>query len=145
MLTLFDYDQAVSESLALKQKIFAALATHCSPTAILASNTSSISLTKIAAAAIPAGSTERTASLASASRVIGQHYFNPVPVMKLVEIIPALQTSQDTIDRATQFAIAMGKEVTVSRDDPGFISNRLLMPFINEVRLLTKFRSSLPH
>lgn len=55
--------------------------------------------------------------------------------MTLCEIIPALQTSQETVDRATKFAIAMGKEITVSKDTPGFISNRLLMPFINEVRI----------
>ncbi|CAG7854644.1 SubName: Full=Probable 3-hydroxybutyryl-CoA dehydrogenase {ECO:0000313/EMBL:CCA76825.1} [Serendipita indica DSM 11827] len=69
---------------------------------------------------------------ASAARVVGLHFFNPVPVMKLVELIPALQTSQETLDRARAFAVACGKEVTVSKDVPGFISNALLMPFINE-------------
>jgi 3-hydroxybutyryl-CoA dehydrogenase len=101
--------EAVSEHLPLKQKIFADLATYLPSHAILASNTSSISLTTIAAAAIPAGSKDLTASLPYASRVVGFHFFNPVPVMKLgelrareresgltkwitVELIPALQT-----------------------------------------------------
>ncbi|KAK4705541.1 hypothetical protein P7C70_g649, partial [Phenoliferia sp. Uapishka_3] len=127
--------QAVSESLPLKQKIFAQLATHLSPTAILASNTSSISLSKIAASAIPLSSNATSASLESASRVVGFHFFNPVPVMKLVELIPALQTSNSVLERARSFAVAMGKTVTVSTDTPGFVSNRLLMPFINEAIL----------
>ena len=68
----------------------------------------------------------------SISRVVGLHFFNPVPVMFLVEIIAALQTSPEVVQRATQFAISMGKEITVSKDTPGFISNRVLMPFLNE-------------
>lgn len=68
----------------------------------------------------------------STSRVVGLHFFNPVPVMSLVEIIAALQTSPEVVQRATQFAISMGKEITVSKDTPGFISNRVLMPFLNE-------------
>mgnify|MGYP001562231196 FL=1 len=127
--------EAVSESLALKQIIFASLATHLPPHAILASNTSSISLSKIAAAAIPASSKALTATADFSSRVVGFHFFNPVPVMKLVELIPALQTSPDTLERARKFAVAMGKTVTVSKDTPGFVSNRLLMPFINEAIL----------
>jgi len=125
--------EAVSESLPLKQSIFASFAAELKPEAILATNTSSISITKIAASAIPAGVTPASQEgKESAGRVVGLHFFNPVPVMKLVELISALQTSQQTLDRARAFAIACGKEVTVSKDVPGFVSNALLMPFINE-------------
>ncbi|KDQ56409.1 hypothetical protein JAAARDRAFT_36576 [Jaapia argillacea MUCL 33604] len=125
--------EAVSENLGLKQKIFTELSAECRPDAILASNTSSISITKIASATIPQGQTAASeAGQKSASRVVGLHFFNPVPVMKLVEIIAALQTSEATLNRAQNFAIACGKEVTTSKDVPGFVSNALLMPFINE-------------
>jgi len=125
--------EAVSESLPLKQSIFASFAAELRPDAILASNTSSISITKIAAATVPAGTSAASdAGKASAGRVVGLHFFNPVPVMKLVELISALQTTPETLDRARAFAIACGKEVTTSKDVPGFVSNALLMPFINE-------------
>ncbi|KAF8150517.1 3-hydroxyacyl-CoA dehydrogenase [Mycena galopus ATCC 62051] len=125
--------EAVSESLPLKQSIFASFAAELRPDAILASNTSSISITKIAAAAVPAGASAASeAGKASAGRVVGLHFFNPVPVMKLVELISALQTTPETLDRARAFAVACGKEVTTSKDVPGFVSNALLMPFINE-------------
>ncbi|KAJ7270126.1 3-hydroxyacyl-CoA dehydrogenase [Mycena haematopus] len=125
--------EAVSESLPLKQSIFASFAAELRPDAILASNTSSISITKIAAAAIPAGASAASdAGKASAGRIVGLHFFNPVPVMKLVELISALQTTPETLDRARAFAVACGKEVTTSKDVPGFVSNALLMPFINE-------------
>ncbi|EIM80730.1 uncharacterized protein STEHIDRAFT_142638 [Stereum hirsutum FP-91666 SS1] len=125
--------EAVSEKLDLKQNIFGDLSAQLGPDAILATNTSSISITKIAAATIPQGQTAASeAGKKSASRVVGLHFFNPVPVMKLVEIISALQTSPQTLDRARSFAIACGKEVTTSQDVPGFVSNALLMPFINE-------------
>ncbi|KAJ6497489.1 3-hydroxyacyl-CoA dehydrogenase [Mycena sanguinolenta] len=125
--------EAVSESLPLKQSIFASFAKELRPDAILASNTSSISITKIAAAAVPADvSAASDAGKASAGRVVGLHFFNPVPVMKLVELISALQTTPETLDRARGFAVACGKEVTISKDVPGFVSNALLMPFINE-------------
>ncbi|KAF9494145.1 hypothetical protein BDN71DRAFT_1449226 [Pleurotus eryngii] len=125
--------EAVSESLPLKQAIFASLAAEINPNAILATNTSSISITKIAASAVP-----KDVSAASeegkkiAGRVVGLHFFNPVPVMKLVELISALQTTPDVLNRARSFAVACGKEVTTSKDVPGFVSNALLMPFINE-------------
>ncbi|SCV67070.1 BQ2448_5716 [Microbotryum intermedium] len=123
--------EAVSENLSLKEKIFAELAQTTPAHAILASNTSSISLTKIAAAAGP-----------RAVQTVGFHFFNPVPVMKLVELIPAIQTSTETLAEARSFAEAMGKTVSVSKDSPGessFISNALLMPYINEaVTLLSK-------
>ncbi|KZT22516.1 hypothetical protein NEOLEDRAFT_1137987 [Neolentinus lepideus HHB14362 ss-1] len=125
--------EAVSENLSLKQKIFSSLSSECRPDAILASNTSSISITKIAASTIPEGqSAASELGKQSAARVVGLHFFNPVPVMKLVELISALQTSTDTLERSRAFAIACGKEVTVSKDVPGFVSNALLMPFINE-------------
>ncbi|KAH8115302.1 3-hydroxyacyl-CoA dehydrogenase [Phellopilus nigrolimitatus] len=125
--------EAVSENLSLKQKIFAELAREIQLGAILATNTSSISVTKIAAATLPPGvSAASEQGKANASRVLGLHFFNPVPVMKLVELIPALQTNETYVDRARDFAIACGKEVTTSKDVPGFVSNALLMPFINE-------------
>ncbi|KAG9008890.1 hypothetical protein FRB95_002173 [Tulasnella sp. JGI-2019a] len=125
--------EAASENFALKAKLFANMAKELRPNAILASNTSSISITKIAAASIPEGETAASeAGKASASRVVGLHFFNPVPVMPLVELISGLQTSEETLERARAFAIACGKEVTVSKDVPGFVSNALLMPFLNE-------------
>ncbi|CCA76950.1 probable 3-hydroxybutyryl-CoA dehydrogenase [Serendipita indica DSM 11827] len=125
--------QAATENVNLKTSLFESLAAAVRPDTILATNTSSISITKMAAAAIPKGETAASPKgKASAARVVGLHFFNPVPVMKLVELIPALQTSQETLDRARAFAVACGKEVTVSKDVPGFISNALLMPFINE-------------
>ncbi|THH27827.1 hypothetical protein EUX98_g6367 [Antrodiella citrinella] len=125
--------EAVSEKLSLKEAIFKELSAKVSADTILATNTSSISITKIAAATIPEGQTASSSEGSkSASRVVGLHFFNPVPVMKLVEIISALQTSTDTLDRARNFAVACGKEVTTSQDVPGFVSNALLMPFINE-------------
>ncbi|TNY23660.1 3-hydroxyacyl-CoA dehydrogenase, partial [Rhodotorula diobovata] len=119
--------EAVSESLPVKQAIFGTLATHLPPHAILASNTSSISLSTLAASAVHQKTRE-----SRARQVVGFHFFNPVPVMKLVELIPALQTDSNVLDVARGFAERMGKTVTLSADTPGFISNRLLMPFINE-------------
>ncbi|KAF8963580.1 3-hydroxyacyl-CoA dehydrogenase [Flammula alnicola] len=125
--------EAVSESLPLKQSIFASFAAELRPDAILATNTSSISITKIAASSIPSGVNPTSEEgKKSAERVVGLHFFNPVPVMKLVELISAVQTSEQTLERARSFAIASGKVVTVSKDVPGFVANALLMPFINE-------------
>ncbi|EIW80483.1 hypothetical protein CONPUDRAFT_73597 [Coniophora puteana RWD-64-598 SS2] len=135
--------EAVSENLDLKRTIFKTFAQTLKPEAILATNTSSISITKIAAATIPEGKGAASEEAkATTSRVVGLHFFNPVPVMrssngwpvpqKLVELISAIQTSKDTLDRARAFAEACGKEVTTSQDVPGFVSNALLMPFLNE-------------
>ncbi|EPQ26136.1 uncharacterized protein PFL1_06344 [Pseudozyma flocculosa PF-1] len=125
--------EAATENLAIKQKIFGSLATHLPLTTILATNTSSISISKIAASAVPAGAKPGSEEAwKGPARALGVHFFNPVPVMKLVEIIPALQTSPDVLERAQAFARACGKEITTSKDVPGFVSNRLLMPFINE-------------
>ncbi|KAI0785837.1 3-hydroxyacyl-CoA dehydrogenase [Abortiporus biennis] len=125
--------EAVSENIALKQSIFKDLSAKLPLETILASNTSSISITKIAASTIPEGHTASSElGQKSAARVVGLHFFNPVPVMKLVELISALQTSQETVDRAKAFAIACGKECTTSQDVPGFVANALLMPYLNE-------------
>ncbi|KAG0702931.1 3-hydroxyacyl-CoA dehydrogenase [Suillus ampliporus] len=125
--------EAVTENLDLKRVIFREFAAKIRPDAILATNTSSISITKIAGAVIPEGaSAAGEVGKAASGRVVGLHFFNPVPVMKLVELISAVQTSQDTLDRSRAFAEACGKEVATSQDVPGFVSNALLMPFINE-------------
>jgi len=112
--------EAATEDLALKQKIFASLDQIAPEGAILGTNTSSISITKIAAA------TSRPQD------VIGMHFMNPVPVMKLVEIIPGLRTSIPTLTTTLALSAEMGKTTTQSRDFPGFIANRVLMPYINE-------------
>ena len=113
--------EAATENVGLKMKIFEGLDKAASPGAILATNTSSISITKIAAV------TSRPES------VIGMHFMNPVPVMKLVEIIRGLQTSDATYEAVNAAAERMGKTtVLASKDMPGFIVNRILMPYINE-------------
>lgn len=112
--------EAASENVALKLKIFAELDKVCKPTAILASNTSSISITKIAAA------TKRP------TQVAGMHFMNPVPLMELVELIPAIQTSDETFNKVKSLAETMGKTFIVAKDIPGFAINRVLCPMINE-------------
>ncbi|KAF3934633.1 Lambda-crystallin [Dactylellina cionopaga] len=113
--------EAVPEIVDLKLSIFKQLAEISKPTAILATNTSSISITKIAAAA---GS--------AADRVISTHFMNPVPIQTGVEIISGLQTSQTTLSTAIALCKAMGKIPSQSADTPGFLANRILMPYINE-------------
>lgn len=110
------------EILSLKLDIFSRLPALTPPDAILATNTSSLSITKLAAAAGPA----------AAHRVLSTHFMNPVPIQPGVEIITALQTSPETLSRALAFVTAMGKTPSTSRDTPGFIANRILMPYINE-------------
>ncbi|KAH0829070.1 3-hydroxyacyl-CoA dehydrogenase [Lanmaoa asiatica] len=125
--------EAVSEKVELKKRVFRELRETLNEGAILATNTSSISITKIAAAVVPEGvSAASEEGKRVASRVVGLHFFNPVPVMKLVELISAVQTSKETLDRSRAFAEACGKDVATSQDVPGFVSNALLMPFINE-------------
>ena len=119
--------EAVPEILDLKLSIFSNLAKICAPHAILATNTSSISITKIAAA-----TTSNPTDLSAASRVISTHFMNPVPVQKGVEIITGLQTSSTTLETAVAFCKRMGKIPSVSADSPGFLANRILMPYINE-------------
>lgn len=115
--------EAATENVQLKCNIFKDLASRLPLDTILATNTSSISISKLAGT-VP--------SALCPSRVIGMHFMNPVPVMKLVEVIPALQTDQGTIEATLALAKQMGKTTTMSRDIPGFIANRLLMPYLNE-------------
>jgi len=112
--------EAATENIELKLKLFKGLDEACKPEAILASNTSSISITLMAAA------TRRP------EKVVGMHFMNPVPVMKLVEMIPGLQTAPEVFDAVKKLAESWGKTTTVSRDFPGFIVNRLLVPYLNE-------------
>jgi 3-hydroxybutyryl-CoA dehydrogenase len=112
--------EAATENESLKLNIFKELDQACRKEVILSSNTSSISITKIASA------TQRP------SQVIGMHFMNPVPVMQLVEIIRGLQTSQETFSMVKSLAEKMGKTPVEANDFPGFISNRILMPMINE-------------
>lgn len=119
--------EAVPEIPKLKFDIFAKLAQICPKHAILATNTSSISITKIAAA-----TTSDPTDTQASSRVVSTHFMNPVPVQKGVEIISGLQTSKDTLDTAIAFCQKMGKIASVSADSPGFLANRILMPYINE-------------
>jgi 3-hydroxybutyryl-CoA dehydrogenase len=112
--------EAATENEPLKLNIFKELDQVCRKEIILSSNTSSISITKIASA------TQRP------SQVIGMHFMNPVPVMQLVEIIRGLQTSQETFHTVKALAEKMGKAPVEANDFPGFISNRVLMPMINE-------------
>jgi 3-hydroxybutyryl-CoA dehydrogenase len=120
--------EAVPEIPQLKFDIFAKLAEICPKHAILATNTSSISITRIAASTTGGNSTDRSNS----SRVVATHFMNPVPVQKGVEIISGLQTSSETVETAIEFCRKLGKVPSVSADRPGFLANRILMPYINE-------------
>ncbi|RDA95848.1 hypothetical protein CP533_5102 [Ophiocordyceps camponoti-saundersi (nom. inval.)] len=119
--------EAVPEIPKLKFDIFAQLAKVCPKHAILATNTSSISITRIAAA-----TTDNPTDTSASSRVVSTHFMNPVPVQKGVEIISGLQTSKETLDTAVEFCRKLGKIASVSADSPGFLANRILMPYINE-------------
>ena len=112
--------EAASENLSIKSDIFQKLDVICKTSAILATNTSSISLTRIAR------ETKRP------EKVIGMHFMNPVPVMKLVEIIRALQTNDETYESIEELSKQIGKVPVECNDSPGFVSNRILMPMINE-------------
>lgn len=112
--------EAVSENEALKTKIFRELDEITKAGCVLASNTSSIPITRLAT------TTSRP------DKVIGMHFMNPVPLMKLVEVIPAMTTATEITDRIIALAIGLGKEVSKSQDYPGFVVNRILMPMINE-------------
>lgn len=114
--------EAIVEDAAVKKDLFKKLAALLpSDNVVLATNTSSISITEIATAAGPA-----------ASRVVGMHFFNPVPLMALVEVIPGLATAPAVVDRTIALATAMGKTPLKANDRAGFVSNRVLMPMINE-------------
>jgi 3-hydroxybutyryl-CoA dehydrogenase len=112
--------EAAPERFALKQELFSELDSVLKPDVILASNTSSISITRLAA------QTQRP------GRVIGMHFFNPVPVMKLVEVIRGLETTDETFAQVKALAEALGKSPVEVHDAPGFVSNRVLMPLLNE-------------
>jgi 3-hydroxybutyryl-CoA dehydrogenase len=112
--------EAVVEDAVTKEEIFRRADETLPPEAVLASNTSSIPITSLAAV------TQRP------DRVIGMHFFNPVPLMALVEVIRALQTSDETAAAIVELARDLGKESAEARDFPGFVSNRILMPFVNE-------------
>jgi 3-hydroxybutyryl-CoA dehydrogenase len=110
--------EAITENIEEKKKLFAALDVLCPPSTILASNTSSCTVIEMAAA------TKRM------DRVVGMHFFNPVPVMKLVEIIRTIQTSDATFQAAWEFGKSVGKEPVAAKDTPGFIVNLLLVPYL---------------
>ena len=112
--------EAVIEDAAVKEDVFRSADRILPPEAILASNTSSIPITSLAAA------TRRP------DRVIGMHFFNPVPVLKLVEVVRGRETSDETAEAITELARELGKTPAVANDFPGFVSNRILMPYINE-------------
>jgi len=112
--------EVISENFEAKASVWRELDGRTRPEVIFASNTSSISITRLAAV------TKRP------SRFLGLHFFNPVPVMKLVEIVPGLETSQETVDAAEKLALSLEKTPVRVNDFPGFISNRVLMPMINE-------------
>lgn len=112
--------EAATEREDIKQAIFAKVADVLAPDAILASNTSSIPITRMAA------------GTPDPARFIGLHFFNPVPLMQLIEVIPGLATSADTLARTRAFAESLGKTVVLSQDAPGFIVNRILVPMLNE-------------
>ena len=110
--------EAVVENMAVKKEVFAALDGICPPHAILASNTSSLCITEMASA------TSR------GDQVLGMHFFNPVPIMKLLELVRTVLTSDETFQAARAFGEGLGKQVIVAKDAPGFIVNLLLIPFI---------------
>ncbi len=112
--------EAATENFDVKRSIFQRLDEICTPECILASNTSSISITKLAAV------TKRP------DRFIGMHFFNPVPIMKLVEVIRGIATSDETFAQVKELAEQLGKIPVECNDSPGFVSNRVLMPMINE-------------
>jgi 3-hydroxybutyryl-CoA dehydrogenase len=112
--------EAALEVVATKKEIFAKLDKICPPEAILASNTSTISITEIAAA------TKRP------NKVIGMHFMNPVPVMQLVEVVKGLATDEETLATTVELSKKLGKTPVVVNDSPGFVSNRVLLPMINE-------------
>jgi len=113
--------EAASENAALKKKLFVQMADTFGDDVVLSSNTSSISITDLASEVSD-----------HADRVIGMHFFNPVPIMKLVEVIRGLQTSEETVQRTIALAEQMGKTPVPANDRAGFVSNRVLMPMINE-------------
>lgn len=125
--------EAATEKEEIKHRIFAAAGKVLGPDAIMASNTSSIPITRMAV------------SSPDPARFIGLHFFNPVPVMGLIEVIPGLATAKDTVARTRAFAEGLGKQVVLAEDEPGFVVNRILLPMINEaVFVLGQGTASIP-
>ncbi len=112
--------EAVFEDMAIKKEIYNKLDNVTREDVVLATNTSSLPIVEIAV------------STSKADKVVGMHFFNPAPVMKLVEIIKTLATSDETVQFAYDFALALGKEPVMTKDSPGFIVNRILIPMLNE-------------
>ena len=112
--------EAATEKFDIKAEIFRDLDRICRPEVVLASNTSSISITRVAAVS------------GRPQKIIGMHFFNPVPVMKLVEVIRGLATTQETLETVRDLALKLGKIPVEVNDAPGFVSNRVLMPLLNE-------------
>ena len=112
--------EAIIENLEIKQKVFSELETYVADDCIIASNTSSLSIASIAAA------------LKKPERCVGIHFFNPAPLMKLVEVIPAIQTSQEVLNKSVEIITDWKKTVAVAKDTPGFIVNRVARPFYGE-------------
>ena len=124
--------EAVFEDLTLKLSLFERLDGLCLPETIFASNTSTLSITRMAAGVSRSG------------RFLGLHFFNPVPAMRLVEVIPALQTSQETVDQGIDFIKRIKKVPVVAKDCPGFLVNRIVMPYAGEAMLAAQEGAALP-
>lgn len=112
--------EVIIENLDIKKRVFKELGELCSPATILASNTSGFSITEIAAAS------------GRPDKVVGMHFFNPVPVMRLVEVIPGVETSRATVETAMETCKIIGKTAIEAKEAPGFIVNRLLVPYLND-------------
>nr|WP_156779639.1 3-hydroxyacyl-CoA dehydrogenase NAD-binding domain-containing protein [Desulforamulus reducens] len=112
--------EVVVENLDVKKKVFKELNEICAPNTVIASNTSGFSITEIGAAS------------GRPDRVVGMHFFNPVPVMKLVELIPGVETSQETVELAIEACKIIGKTAIKANEAPGFIVNRILVPYLND-------------
>ena len=112
--------EAIAENMEIKRKVFSRLEDIVSTECIIATNTSSLSVTGLAN------------SLKHSERCLGLHFFNPAPLMKLVEVIPAIQTNQTHVEQCIAFMIAWGKTPVKAKDTPGFIVNRLARPFYGE-------------
>jgi len=112
--------EVIIENIDIKKRVFKELGELCSPSTVLASNTSGFSITEIAAAS------------GRPDKVVGMHFFNPVPVMKLVEVIPGTETSAETLSLAMEACKVIGKTAIQAKEAPGFIVNRILVPYLND-------------
>lgn len=116
--------EAIVENMDVKKSVFRELNEICPPQTILATNTSALSITEIAAGS------------GRPDKVVGVHFFNPVPAMKLIEIIPGAETSEDAVRSTMDLSVKIGKEPVLCKESPGFIVNRILLPYINEAAIL---------